>query len=362
MPEKRARIAFVGCGFHATCCLYPCIPFSQETDLVAVCDLDEKLAEGHARRFGGLRHYSDYKIMLDKEELDGVIIVSSPQVHVEIGLACLSRGIPILVEKPTATKLLDAASLVNAAEENNTFGMTAFMKRYATSYVIAKECTERPSFGDIKLVDVKYSCGPYEGIWDIEESGKSFLVGNAIHMCDLVQHFAGRTTEVYAKRVVVSPAQECFAATVSFDSGAIGSLSLSCAGQWENFTEGLTLSGDGELIAVDDVMTTRYYKKEAWVNSDSRSVYSNEKPWEDIPGSRSAINIYNAHSPTGSMPIRSNQSLVLWGYQAEIDNFARSCLGLEKPRATLADGYRALALSLAIWESTTAGKPVNVAS
>ena len=93
--NKRARIAFVGCGTHATRSLYPTIHTIPQMELVAVCDLREDLARRNARNFGALRWYVDVEEMLEKEELDGAIIVGPPQMHCEVGKKCLSAGLPI---------------------------------------------------------------------------------------------------------------------------------------------------------------------------------------------------------------------------------------------------------------------------
>lgn len=48
------------------------------------------------------------------------------------------------------------------------------------------------------------------------------------------------------------------------------------------------------------------------------------------------------------------------GYKGELQNFARSCLGLDKPRATLWDGAKDLQISEAVWQSTTSHKVVRL--
>jgi predicted dehydrogenase len=56
------RIGFIGCGAFSTSCLYPCLrllanglePYGSEpeVELVACCDMDERLATRNARAFG----------------------------------------------------------------------------------------------------------------------------------------------------------------------------------------------------------------------------------------------------------------------------------------------------------------------
>jgi hypothetical protein len=121
MAERKARIGFVGCGGHATSALYPTLHRIPQIELVAVCDLKEELAKRNARLFGALRWYTDVREMLEKEDLDGVIIVGPPQMHVEVGKICLDAGKPIFVEKPSAISYEEALSLARYAEERRLF-------------------------------------------------------------------------------------------------------------------------------------------------------------------------------------------------------------------------------------------------
>jgi len=135
----KARIAFIGCGAHCRIALLPSMPQLTNADLVAVCDLQAELAETAARQFGARRWYTDYRRMLDEEELDGVCVIGSPQMHVEIGLQVLKAGLPLFVEKPSAINVAEAERLARAADEAGLWGMVAFMKRHSVGYRMAKE-------------------------------------------------------------------------------------------------------------------------------------------------------------------------------------------------------------------------------
>ena len=185
-PTRKARLAFIGCGGHATNNLYPAIPQLRDVvDLVAVCDLKQELAERAARMYGACRWYTDMNSMLDTETLDGVLVIGPPKMHVEVGSQVLQRGLPIFVEKPSATNLQQAIELAQLADEQGTFGQVAFMKRFAVGYRMAKHLVEQPDFGGVQLLDAKFSQGPYPSIWGIESPALSFLTGQVVHLFDL---------------------------------------------------------------------------------------------------------------------------------------------------------------------------------
>ena len=55
--------------------------------------------------------------MLDKAKPDGAIVAVPNQMHVSVGLACVARKIPIIIEKPVADTVAEALKLVEAAEK-----------------------------------------------------------------------------------------------------------------------------------------------------------------------------------------------------------------------------------------------------
>jgi predicted dehydrogenase len=140
---KKARIAFVGCGGHATHSLFPAVHRIPEMELVAVCDLREELAQRNARWFGAQHWYTDVATMLAKEELDGVVIVGPPQMHYEVGKQCLDAGLPIFVEKPSALSYALARDLAEHADRKGLWGAVAYMKRFAVGYELAKQIARR---------------------------------------------------------------------------------------------------------------------------------------------------------------------------------------------------------------------------
>jgi predicted dehydrogenase len=94
------RLAVIGAGRQCSDALMPAIPFLEEFDLVAVCDLNKGLAERNARRFGALAAHDDVAAMLRDEKPDAVMVVGPPQMHEEIGLQVLEAGCHLFIEKP----------------------------------------------------------------------------------------------------------------------------------------------------------------------------------------------------------------------------------------------------------------------
>lgn len=346
MPEAttQAKIAMIGCGAHATAHLAPNMPYIPEIDLVAVCDLSEDLARRNARNFGARRWYTDARAMLDGEpDLDGVIIVGQPQMMKSLGEMVLKeRGIPIFVEKPPAIDASEAAAFAQTADEAGTWGMVAFMKRYSTGYSLAKQAVDEDWFGPVSIIDAKFANGDYGPIWGIDSPGLSYLTGQAVHIFDLIQYFAGPVAEIYARYLERSRTNHGFAVTVTFAGGAIGTLNLNSFESWECFDEWFCVAGLHNYVTVEDMLYTHVWRQESWAGSAL---------------SRNLANTSLAWKPTGpSVPPME----VMVGYRGELAEFARCLLEGRRPGPDLHAGAAAMCVGQAIWDSATTGQAVRL--
>jgi predicted dehydrogenase len=342
--KKQAKLALIGCGRHSTMCLYGNIPYIPEIDLIATCDLKEERAKRNARNFGALRWYTDYEEMISKEELDGVIIVGPPQLHKEAGMKCLQAGLHVLTEKPCAISASEAKEFALEARKQGKYGMVAFMKRFATGYRLAKQIASAPEFGEISYIFAKFTNGPFPAGWGMEEDGLFYLVGQGIHIFDLIRHFGGNVSEVYANFIDRGDHLYGFAVNVTFENGAIGVLNLSSLESWIRLSEFLSVTGVEHYVAVDDMIRLKYYPKDDWIQPKEVPVW----------------NLYQGWEVTGPMPTTPNFSGTLIGFREEIAHFAKCVIEGIEPKPNLEDGYRGLQISEAIWESVKTGKPVKI--
>lgn len=348
---KKARIGFIGCGGHATASLYPTIHTIPEIDLVAVCDLKEELAKRNARNFGARKWYTDLDKMLSKEELDGVIIVGLPRMHYEIGKRCLDAGLPIFVEKPSANSYEEALDLAEYAKEKNLFGAVAFMKRSSTCYRMAKAITEKEEFGKINEIEVRFANGRYPDLrdWGLDKGpSNAFLIGQAVHIFDLIRFFCGDVAEVYASlnevEQIGSGGIFGYAVVLTFKNGAVGIMNLNALqGPGFQMSEYFVASGYECWLEMKDMVSLNYYsrlKPMPEFNPDGRAQTFSWKP---------EFTEFLASKAEGVV-----------GYKGELQNFARKILGKEELKANLFDGAEALQIAEAIWKSSQDKKPIKI--
>ncbi|MDD2710916.1 MAG: Gfo/Idh/MocA family oxidoreductase [Verrucomicrobiae bacterium] len=351
--NKQAKLAFIGCGGFSTSCLYPTLQNIPEIDLVAVCDLKEELAKRNARNFGARSWYTDVEKMLATEKLDGIVVVGLPQMHYQMGKRCLDAGLPIYVEKPSANTYAEALDLAEYAQKKGLFGMVGHMKRHSTCYRMAKTIMDKKEFGGINEIEVRFANGRYPDLkkfgWGLDKGpAHAFLIGQAVHIFDLIRFFCGDVAEIYSIFREVETTDDGgifgFAVTVQFKSGAIGLVNVN-AFHCPRFqmSEYFEAAGYECCLEVRDMMELNYHARQKPLpefETAGRAQIFSWKPEFTEVGASTAGGII--------------------GYKGEMRHFARSVLGLEKPSADLFDGAKAVQIAEAIWDSSQSGKVVKL--
>lgn len=129
--ENELRLGIVGCGgiSHAHGVAAKNIP--EKIRFVACCDIYERRAREWAARYGCERIYSDYREMISKEDLDGVLLATWPTQHTDQIKECLAAGARnILCEKALTLRGKEAMEIWKSVETSDAFVMEGFMYRH----------------------------------------------------------------------------------------------------------------------------------------------------------------------------------------------------------------------------------------
>ncbi len=336
--HQAARIAFVGAGNHSTGSLYPNIAHIPEFDLVAVCDLVSERARRAARVYGAPEWFTDVGTMLDKVQPDGVCICGPADMHYQIGLQVLQRGIPIFIEKPPARALSQARELSDVARERGVWGMIGFMKRFAPANLVAKEFMEGEAFGRLSSITLIHGSGPYENMRDM-------LLYNGIHMLDLGRFFAGDVEELFAHGFSDGGTVQAVSVAMRFADGAVGQLNMNSGHHWADCFEQTYISGTGAGILIDA--------------SRAVEVMSPSSQFAKVEGI-SLFGWSSRYYVSGNMAGWEAGGHYTRGYWGELSHFARAVLGHVEPESTLRDGAEALKLIEGIMDSVESKRPVSL--
>ncbi len=186
------RFCIIGCGEHACSSHGPaietCAASRPALELAACCDLDAAKAEQFASRFRFARAYTDVVTMLDAERPDAAALVVPVAVTCELGVRVLSRGIPLLIEKPPGETVeevdrLAEAALAGGADARPVPHQVAFNRRYVPLIVSLRERLGRLP-PEAALQHVRYE------MVRVDRLDPDFST-TAVHAIDAVRFIAG---------------------------------------------------------------------------------------------------------------------------------------------------------------------------
>jgi len=139
---KRIRAAVIGVGylgrFHAQ-------KYSQmdDVELLGVVDTDMERAENIAEETG-TKAYPD--IASIPGDLDAVSIAAPTTLHASISIPLLERGIAVLVEKPMASTIKEAESIIKASEKGKAILQAGHLERFNPALTKLRDDIKKPMF------------------------------------------------------------------------------------------------------------------------------------------------------------------------------------------------------------------------
>lgn len=147
------NVAVIGCGvmgsLHAR--TYSNI---SGVKIAAVCDINKT----NGKKLAGLyktKYYSDFRKMLEKEEIQAVSITVPTALHKEVGLFCINRGINVLVEKPLAPTVEEAKLLTKAAHKRGIILTVGHIERFNPAVLKLRDLIKKGRLGKVVSIVVK---------------------------------------------------------------------------------------------------------------------------------------------------------------------------------------------------------------
>jgi UDP-N-acetylglucosamine 3-dehydrogenase len=191
--------------------------------LVAVCDQDAD-AVATATRAHGVTGYRSFVEMMDREQLEAVVVAVPTRFHLEVGLAALERGLHILVEKPIAATLSDGRALVDAAARAGRLLAVGHIERFNPA---VRELQRRILAGELGRVFQVHARrqGPFPA--RIRDVG--VVIDLATHDLDVMCHLVGSdVSRLYAEteQRIHTEHEDMLNALLKFESGAVGVLQV----------------------------------------------------------------------------------------------------------------------------------------
>jgi predicted dehydrogenase len=189
LPRK-IRIGVAGMEGHVGEILKP-IQGLPDVDLISVSDPDPAKM---AKLPPGVKRYSDYRPMLENEQLDVVGIGGANDERAAIILACAARKVHVAAEKPLAIERADLDRIRQAVRQNGIHLTMLLPMRFSAHYLAMKQVVDSGQIGEVAQIDAQksYKLGERPA-WMLHRSsfgGTIPFIG--CHMVDLMRWLSGR--------------------------------------------------------------------------------------------------------------------------------------------------------------------------
>lgn len=191
-----------------------------KAEVLALCDVREEEAKKLAEKYGVPYVFTDYKKMLEMDELDAVSVCTPNYLHMPMTVAALEAGKHVLCEKPPARNVKEVEKMKEAVEKSGKKYMTALVYRFSAEGKYLKQLIEEGYFGEIYSALARWVRRkgiPGMGGWftQKEKAGGGPVIDIGVHILDLLLYLMG-----YPKPVTVSA--ETYAKFGPFGEGAGG--------------------------------------------------------------------------------------------------------------------------------------------
>ena len=154
----------------------------ESVELVAVCDLNQELANNTAKKFN-CKAYYDYETMLRNEQLDAVSVVVPTSLHKKVALVCIENNLDLLIEKPIAANLEDAQIIIEAAKEKNVVLQVGHVERFNPAVQKLKQIIDAGKLGEVNSIIARRV-----GAVPVQVRDANVLIDLAVHDIDII-HF-----------------------------------------------------------------------------------------------------------------------------------------------------------------------------
>jgi len=347
------RFALIGCGVISTKHA-EAITAINGAKLIAVADTDEEKVTEFSNRYD-VDSYTDYRKMLQREDIDVVNILTPSGMHAEMAIHSARAGKHVIVEKPMDIQIEKAHAMIQACRDAGVKLAVISQHRFDPSTIRVKEEIKQGSLGNLVLGQAAinwyrsqgyYDSGDWRGTWKLDGGGA--LMNQGIHTVDLLQFLMGPVESVYAHTATLAheriEVEDVAVATVKFKNGAIGTI-VGTTSAFPGFSARIEVFGtNGSAIINNDVLTHLYIKEEG-----SQGEMYGKGPSENLADHPSEGSIGGAKDPANINGL---------SHQMQILDMIHSINEDREPLVNGEEGLKPLEIILAIYQSARTGRPI----
>jgi predicted dehydrogenase len=199
----------------------------------------QKLRQRAQEQFHLSTVHEDYTEMLEKEDLDAIVVCGDNASKADIVEAAAKHGVHVYLDKPMSANLAQADRIVAASERSGIKVMVAYHPYFSASYGRVKELLEGAAIGDVYLARAitghagpkEFGCSEYfcEWLFDKQRNGGGafvdvgcYVVSSMLDYLGDVEEVSAFTTQMGIRDYLPPDVEDNCVAILRFKSGALG--------------------------------------------------------------------------------------------------------------------------------------------
>ncbi len=136
-------------------------------ELAGICDLYTGRLENAQEQFGKELYVTrNYKDLLDRADIDAILICTTDVWHARITLDALAKGKHVYCEKPMIYKIAEGYPVIEAAKKSGKVLQVGSQRVSSIGYAKAKELLASGEIGKLNMVNAVYDRQSSIGSWE----------------------------------------------------------------------------------------------------------------------------------------------------------------------------------------------------
>jgi len=285
---EKLKVGVIGLGKMGL--LHACIFNSLDNSMVCAISEHKKLVSNVLKKFiPSTNIYYDFREMLDKENLDIVVITTPIFLHKMMIEYAMKHNLHIFVEKPMAMNEMECQLLLSKRFEN--ISLVGYCRRFMETYNLAKKLIEKTELGKVHYfyshLFVSQVFKQEKG-WQYkrEMSGGGVLMDLGSHALDLFHYLFGDidTVLAFGKPLFSKDVEDFMSVNLKFKNGIFGSLQLSWSVRNYRLPElMIKLHLDDGVVTVTEKYIDIYSEKETTNFKKGSNIFYKQNLAKDIP-------------------------------------------------------------------------------
>ncbi|MBT4498839.1 MAG: Gfo/Idh/MocA family oxidoreductase [Gemmatimonadetes bacterium] len=305
MPEH-VRVGVIGTSWWADMMHLPSLASHPGAELVAICGRNRERAEEMADKYEITEVFADYQEMIEKGNLQAVVVSAPDDLHYPMTMAALDAGLHVMCEKPLALNVHQAREMTEKAEAAGVKHMVLFTWRWVPYMryllkLIEEDQIGRCFHGHFHWMVGYGRGGNYGWKWD-RHRGLGILGDLGSHLIDIARCCMGEIAKVSANLAnfverpgpdgrPIDPANDSALLTLQFANGSQGAIHASAVAHLGSHhpEQQFVLHGEAGTLEVEFCFGGQY---------TVRRTRHDEKQAETLPIPSDILEGLNANSPS----------------------------------------------------------------